>query len=183
VEEANELAQALRRREESAIAELYDRYGVAVYNLALRITRDPGLAEETSLDTFLQAWQQVERYDGRQGSLASWLFTIARSRSIDRLRARTASKRTQTDDPMTPPAAQPEEIAELAQRRQLVRAAMAGLPAAQRQALELAYDEGLSHSQIAARLGEPLGTVKTRIRQAMLVLRKQLAPVLSSTTS
>lgn len=180
--ETDELARALGQRQEPALAALYERYGTAVYHLALRIVHDPGAAEEISVDSFLQIWRQADRFDARQGTLASWLFTIARSRAIDRVRAAGAAKRTHTGEdplPMTP-VQRPDEIAELAERRRLVRQAMASLSAAQRTALELAYYEGLSHSQIAARLGEPLGTVKTRIRQAMLVLRQTLAPVLSS---
>jgi RNA polymerase sigma-70 factor, ECF subfamily len=181
VSEAEELAVALRRGEERALAELYDRYGGAVYHLALRITRDPGTAEEISLDAFLQIWRQADRYHAHHGTLASWLFTIARSRALDRVRAAAAVKRTRPQDPdLLSPVEQPEDLAAVAQRRELVRQAMASLSAAQRAALELAYYEGLSHSQIAARLGEPLGTVKTRIRQAMHVLRKALAPVLST---
>jgi len=181
VSEPDELARALGRGDERALAQLYDRYGGAVYHLALRITRDPGMAEEISLDAFLQIWRQAERYNADHGTVSSWLFTIARSRAIDRVRALGAAKRTLAEDP-TPVshAAQPEEIASVAQRRRLVRAALADLSDAQRVALELAYYEGLSHSQIAARLGEPLGTVKTRIRQAMQVMRRSLAPVLSA---
>jgi RNA polymerase sigma-70 factor, ECF subfamily len=181
VSDADELALALKRGEERALAELYDRYGGSVYHLALRITHDPGAAEEISLDAFLQIWRQAARYDTHHGTLASWLFTIARSRAIDRLRAAGATKRTHAEDPGSVNAVeQPEDVAAVAERRALVRQAMDSLPAAQRVALELAYYEGLSHSQIAARLGEPLGTVKTRIRNAMQVLRKALAPVLST---
>lgn len=179
--EADELALALGRGEEGALAELHDRYGTAVYNLALRITRDPATAEEISLDSFLQIWRQANRFDSQHGTLPTWLLTIARTRAIDRVRAAGAAKRTQVDDPLRMRSApQPEEMAELAERRRLVREAMAALSAAQRAALELAYYEGLSHSDIAARLGEPLGTVKTRIRQAMLAMRKTLAPVLTT---
>ena len=179
--ETDELALALGSGDERALAQLYDRYGTAVYNLALRITRDAGAAEEISLDSFLQIWRQSSRFDAHHGTLIGWLFTIARTRAIDRLRAASAVKRTQSDDapPVNAPRP-PEEMAELAERRRLVRDAMATLSAAQRAALELAYYDGLSHSEIAARLGEPLGTVKTRIRQAMLVLRKTLAPVLTT---
>jgi len=182
VAETDQLALALRRGEERALAELYDRYGQAVYNLALRITRDPGAAEEISVDSFLQLWRQADRFDAHHGTLASWLFTITRSRAIDRVRAAGAAKRTQTEDP-TPvsTALPPDEMASVAERRRLVREAMTALSPAQRTALELAYYEGLSHSQIADRLGEPLGTVKTRIRQAMIVLRTTLAPVLTTT--
>lgn len=180
--EAQDLALALRRGEQHALAELYDRYGGAVYNLALRITRDAGMAEEVSLDSFLQLWRQANRFKPDHGSLQSWLFTITRSRAIDRVRTANAAKRTKAEDVASVTAPhQPDEMADLAQRRQLVRQAMAALSPAQRTALELAYYEGLSHSEIAARLGEPLGTVKTRIRQAMLTLRGVLAPVLSTT--
>jgi len=130
---------------------------------------------------FLQVWQQAERYNATQGTLSSWLFAIARSRAIDRLRAASAAKRTRAEDlTLVQAAAQPDEMTEAAERRRLVREAMAKLTPAQRTALELAFYEGLSHSQIAARLGEPLGTIKTRIRQAMLVLRQALTPVLSA---
>ena len=178
--ETNELALALGRGEERALSQLYDRYGAAVYNLALRITRDPTAAEEISLDSFLQLWRQSNRTDTQSGTLLGRLFTIARSRAIDRLRAAGAAKRTQSHNPVPADAPHPpEEMVELAERRRLVRNAMATLSAVQRATLELAYYEGLSHSEIAARLGEPLGTVKTRIRQAMLVLRQTLAPVLT----
>ena len=181
--ETDALALALRRGEERALGELYDRYGHAVYNLALRITRDSSAAEEICLDSFLQLWRQADRFDAHHGTLPSWLFTIARSRAIDRVRAAGAAKRTQTEDAMAVTAAPPlpDEMAMVAERRHLVREALTELSPAQRTALELAYYEGLSHSQIADRLGEPLGTVKTRIRQAMTLLRKTLAPVLSPT--
>lgn len=172
---------ALRQRDEQALAQLYDCYGNAVYALALRVTGDAGAAEEISLDTFMQLWQQAERFDGTQGSLQNWLLTIARSRAIDRVRARGAQKRTVAEDVTDVRSIRPpDEVAELSQRRALVRQAMAALSPDQRAALSLAYYEGLSHSQIAARLQEPLGTVKTRIRQAMGVLRRTLRPALST---
>lgn len=178
--ETNELAAALGRREEQALGELYDRYGRMVYTLALRMTGDTFLAEEISLDAFWQIWQQIDRYDAKQGSLSSWLFTIARSRAIDRMRARGAVKRTHGEDPTDQRHGdEPDRAAELAERQRLVRDALAQLPAAQRAPLELAYYEGLSHSQIAERLAQPLGTVKTRIRQAMGTLRQCLAPLLT----
>ncbi len=179
--ETSELALALQQGEERALSELYDRYGGAVYQLALRITRDPGAAQEISLDAFWQIWRQAGRYNERQGTLSSWLFTIARSRAIDRVRAAGAAKRTEREDVDVAERVsdQPERVTELAERQRLVREAMASLTPPQRAALELAYYEGLSHSQIADRLGEPLGTVKTRIRQAMITLRRNLQPLLS----
>jgi len=177
----DELIHALGRGDEAALAELYDRYGNAVYYLALRITHDPSAAEEISLDAFHHVWQQAARLIPSSTSVQSWLFTVARSRAIDRQRALSAAKRTHSNDP-TPvnSVPQPDELTDLAKRRELVRHALADLSPAQRTALELAYYEGLSHSQIAARLNEPLGTVKTHIRQAMNVLRKSLTPVLST---
>lgn len=180
--ESERLVAGLRRRDERALSELYDRYGQTVYAIALRVTGDAGAAEEISLDAFWQLWQQADRFDATQGSLLNWLLTIARSRAIDRARARGARKRTMAEDltdlsRVHPPA---EEIAELHQRRTLVRQAMETLSPDQRTALSLAYYEGLSHSQIATRLQEPLGTVKTRIRQAMSVLRRALGPVLTT---
>lgn len=177
----DQLVAALRARDERALAQLYDRYGGAIYGLALRVTGDRGAAEEVSVDTFWQLWQQAERFDGAQGSLQNWLFTIARTRAIDRVRARVARKRTTAEDPSEVTAVcRPDETAELVERRRLVRTAMEGLPADQRTALALAYYEGLSHAQIAERLQEPLGTVKTRIRQAMIALRRALGPLLST---
>jgi RNA polymerase sigma-70 factor (ECF subfamily) len=180
VSSLRELTAALGRQEEGALAELYDRFGGAVYSFALRLTGDRGMAEEVSLDAFLQVWQQAGRFDVTQGSVQSWLFTIARSRAIDRMRAARAAKRTHAEDAATSQrVVQPDEVAELAERQRLVRAAMASLTPVQRTALELAFFEGLSHSQIATRLGEPLGTIKTRVRQAMITLRRALGPVLA----
>jgi RNA polymerase sigma-70 factor (ECF subfamily) len=179
--DTDQLVTALKARDERALAQIYDRYGGALYALALRVTGDRGAAEEISVDTFWQLWQQADRFDGTQGSLQNWLFTIARSRAIDRVRARMARKRTTAEDPTdVTEAIRPEEAAELVERRRLVRDAMAGLSAEQRTALALAYYDGLSHSQIAERLQEPLGTVKTRIRQAMISLRRVLGPLLTT---
>jgi RNA polymerase sigma-70 factor (ECF subfamily) len=178
--ESQQLAAALGRREESALTELYDRYGRAVYALTLRILGDPGMAEEISLDAFWQVWQQIDRFNAERGSLASWLFTIARSRAIDRHRSRVAARRTPNDPGEGNQSEAPDEAAELAERRRLVRGAMVKLSAEQRSTLELAYFEGLSHSEISARLNQPLGTVKTRIRQAMTILRRHLEGTVST---
>jgi RNA polymerase sigma-70 factor (ECF subfamily) len=151
-----------------------------VYALTLRILGDPGMAEEISLDAFWQVWQQIDRFNEKRGSLPSWLFTIARSRAIDRLRSRVASKRTPNDAGGGNQSQAPDEAVELAERRRLVHGAMAKLSAEQRSALELAYFEGLSHSEISARLNQPLGTVKTRIRQAMIILRRHLEDTVSA---
>lgn len=181
VSDTEGLIAGLTEGRERALTELYDRFGGAVYSLAFRVTGDRGAAEEISLDTFLQVWQQAGRFNADQGSLQSWLFTIARSRAIDRVRAAKAVKRTQAEDSTAEQHVErPDETVELAERRRLVRQAITGLTPSQRAALELAYFEGLSHAQIAERLGEPLGTVKTRVRQAMIALRRTLGPALAT---
>ena len=174
-----ELAGRLTKKDESALAQIYDLYGGAVYQLALRITRDPGVAEEICLDSFMQLWQQAPTLDRQSDNLLAWLFTIARSRAIDRLRKMSAAKRTPVQAVSAVAVERPDERAEHKQRREIVRKAIAELSPPQRTALELAYYEGLSHTEIAQRLGEPLGTVKTRIRQAMISMRLSLSPVLS----
>ena len=175
-----ELIAALRRRDETALKTLYDRFGTLVYASILRITRDPQTAEEITLDAFLHVWEHAADMK-EQARVEAWLLTVARSRAIDRLRSASAAKRNPAAPepaPLSPPG--PDELAEQSQHRKLVQQAMEQLNASQRAALTLAYYEGLSHSQIAERLQEPLGTVKTRIRQAMEILRDTLQPVLTS---
>ena len=164
--------------EAAALAALYDATASLVNGLALRVLGDRGSAEEVTGDVYLQVWRQAVRYDGTRGAPLAWLLTLTRSRAIDRLRtgasqrARTApieaALRVASDAPG------PEERSAVRQRRQVVRSALTHLPAEQRRAIELAYFEGLSHSEIAATLGEPLGTVKTRVRLGMIRLRESL---------
>lgn len=162
-----------------ALAELYDRHARAVYSLALRIVRDQRDAEEVAQDVFAQAWRQSTRYRAERGSVIAWLMTLTRSRAVDRLRGR----RSRPDAPVdaapivevTDTAAPADERLAWAARAARVRAAVAALPFLQRIAIELAFYEGLTHAEIAERLEEPLGTVKTRIRQGLVKLRDQLA--------
>ena len=174
------LIERAARGEEAALAGLYDGTVAVVHGLVLRILRDPALAEEVTGDVYLQVWHQAVRYDPTRGAPLSWLLTVARSRAIDRLRSaraeaeRAAPLRDALD--VASEDAGPEESSSLQERRRLVRAALATLAPEQRAALELAYFGGLSHSEIARRLGEPLGTVKTRIRLAMTKVRQLLAP-------
>jgi RNA polymerase sigma-70 factor (ECF subfamily) len=155
---------------------LYDRHARPLYSLILRILGNETEAEDVLQEVFAQAFRQAARYDSRRGAVAAWLLTIARSRAIDRLRAR----RTRVEAPageMQPldemPDAQPDAASTMLDEEQsrLVRQALAALPMLQRMAIELAYYEGLSHSEIAERLEQPLGTVKTRIRLGLLKLR------------
>jgi RNA polymerase sigma-70 factor (ECF subfamily) len=165
--------------DQAAAEGLYDRHARPLYSLILRILGDEQEAEDVLQEVFAQAFRQASRYDTRRGPVTAWLLTIARSRAIDRLRAR----RTRVEargagieiiDDM--PAVQLDAASAMLdeERSRLVREALLGLPLLQRMAIELAYFEGLSHSEIAARLEQPLGTIKTRIRLALLKLRDVL---------
>lgn len=166
--------------EQAAFSQLYDQTNRAVFGLALRILGDRETAEEVMLDVFLQVWRQAANYDLSRGTPLAWLMMMTRSRAIDRLRA--ASHRVhETDDletvSLTTAAEEddPEAASIFAERRKLVRAALGNLNKEQRLLIETAFFEGLSHAEIAERFRLPLGTVKTRIRAGMLVLRKHLS--------
>ena len=169
--ETSALIRRLVAGDHQALGALYDKYAGLVNALALRVLRDASEAEDIVQEVFVQAWRQAARFDPARGTPEAWLCTIARSRALDRLRRRTA-RREESGEQAPPVVATPRNEEALA-----VRKALEGLSEAQRRALELAYYEGLTQSEIAARLGEPLGTVKTRIRSAMLRLRETLAPV------
>jgi len=170
--------ERLARRDESALAELYDRHARLIYSLALRILRDQGDAEDVVQEVFAQVWDQAGRYDQARGNVAGWLVMLARSRAIDRLRRRQSRPETPNVEPdaLEIPDATPLADDQLlaSSRAVAVRAAMDGLPLLQRIAIELAFYEGLTHVEIAERLEQPLGTVKTRIRQGLLALRGRL---------
>lgn len=180
------LVAAIARQEQEAFERLYDRYHTMVYHLARKILTAPDRAEEVVYDVFWQVWREAVRYDGQRGSVGAWLTTLARSRAIDALRGRKVPLSTEADalderHALTDPDPTPEEYTSLGQRALLVRAAMETLPTEQRSALELAFFSGLSHSEIAEQLDEPIGTIKTRIRSAMLRLRDRLRPLLGGT--
>jgi RNA polymerase sigma-70 factor (ECF subfamily) len=174
--------ESLRRVEsgdQGAAAVLYDRHARALYSLILRILGDETEAEDVLQEVFVQAFRQAGRYDASRGVVAAWLLMMARSRAIDRLRARRSRVEGRTGEVQVlndVPDAQPDVASALLdeERTRLVREALAELPLLQRMAIELAYYEGLSHTEIAERLEQPLGTVKTRIRLGLLKLRDVL---------
>jgi RNA polymerase sigma-70 factor (ECF subfamily) len=167
---ATPLLERLIQGDKSALAELFDRYGALVNGLALRVLRDVAEAEDVVQEVFLQVWRQAARYDARRGSPEAWLVTMARTRALDRLRRRTA--RREESAACTPARAQhPKNDEVLA-----VGQALDSLSADQRRAVELAYFSGLTQVEIADALGEPLGTIKTRIRTALMRLREAIDP-------
>jgi RNA polymerase sigma-70 factor, ECF subfamily len=164
------LLSAVRSGDEKALAELYDRYSGIVYSVALRVLGDTGAAEDILQEIFLQLWRNPGLFDSSRGKLAPWLAVIARNRAIDALRKR----RPEDDITELVVSVEPDMAgdAERAAAMSKVRGVLAAMPPSQRSALEMAYFEGLSHSEISAQTGEPLGTVKTRIRTGLLTLRK-----------
>lgn len=171
--------------DEDALADLYDRHAGPVYSLAYAITVDAADAEEAVADTFLQAWRQASRFDPRRGSVAAWLMTMARTRALDLVRARGRRDRVQQEasrmvaDVTGSVADDASATTDALHARRLTGRLLSELPAEQRRAIELAYLQGMSHSEIAAELGTPLGTVKTRIRTGMQKLRDALRPLLA----
>jgi len=165
-------------RDESALAALYDESSQLAYTVALRILADEADASEVVVDVYKQVWDAAGRFDQQRGSAAAWIVMLARSRAMDRRRFRTARMRTAVKvenlEEVMSPQPGPESLAIASQSGRSVTRALAAVPWEQRQALELAYFAGLTHSEIAGRLGEPLGTVKTRIRLAVGRLRELL---------
>jgi len=170
--------QAMARGEQQAMGQLYDASSGVVHGLILRILEHKEDAEEVTLDVYMKAWRNAGTYSSDRGSVLAWLLMMARTSAIDRIRHRKAQPKV-TDLPEDwpdPPApgASPEEATAVAEWRQRVNQALRDLPAEQRQALALAFFSGLSHAELAERLGQPLGTVKTRIRLGLQRLRKAL---------
>jgi RNA polymerase sigma-70 factor (ECF subfamily) len=173
-----ELLRRMRRGDESALEELYVRYGGLVYTLALRIVGDRELAREVLQDTFLRSWDGREGYDPQRGRVAWWLMGIARNRAVDLLRSRSHQARLREREPLaaSTPASELAGPHTLGLRHAIV-SALRGLSVGQRRAIELAYYVGLTQVEIAHELGEPLGTIKSRTREAMEHLRGVLWPL------
>ncbi len=180
------LVAGVVRGEEQAFGELYDRYAATVYAVALRVLGEGADADDVVADTFEKVWRRADGYDPRRGSVAAWLVVMTRNRAIDLLRARRcrdgASEAVANSASADAPdegwgTESPEGATVRAEHATEVRRALEALSPERRAAIELAYFEGLSQSEIARRLGEPLGTVKTRIRTGMQQLRALLRPL------
>ena len=166
------LLNRVRQRDPSAMTKLFDAYGGMVYSVALRVLRDSARAEDLLQDVFFQLWRKPESFVSSRGSLGAWLLVVTRNRAIDILRRKRPTE--SVDDY---PLASTVNLATEVEREamlQKVRTLLTDLPAEQRNILELAYFEGLSHTEIAERTGQPLGTVKTRMRSGLMSLRKAL---------
>ncbi len=171
-----ELIERLRRRDPDAMSDLYDRYSRIVYSVILRVVRNASVAEELAQETFLRAWNRAGDFDAARGKLVPWLLTIARNRAIDYLRSTAGQQQSNTfellsSERVTLFVNTEDRMLDLEQARR-IRAAFSQLNKNQREVLELAYFEGLSQSEMAEKLGQPLGTIKTWVRTALTNLRE-----------
>jgi RNA polymerase sigma-70 factor, ECF subfamily len=164
------------QRDEMALAAVYDRYAAMLSSVLNRILRDTQAAEEILQDIFYQLWRNAAKFDPARGSLPGWLMVIARNRAISQLRRHNPAE---GDELLENTVILPSNLESAVAQQQLlgrVKGAMENLPLEQRAAIELAYFEGLTHSEIAHRTGDPLGTVKTRLRSAVETLKRNLLP-------
>jgi RNA polymerase sigma-70 factor (ECF subfamily) len=170
VEDDTSLVARMQRRDPNALAELYDRYGRVTFSLIVRVVRDAGIAEDLVQETFLRVWNRVHGFDAQRGSIGPWLLAVARNRAIDYLRSaggreRNAVEYEETDHPVLYCDMEKDILSSDSARR------------VKRQVIELAYFEGLSQTEMAERMGQPLGTVKTWVRAALKNLRDELGAV------
>ncbi|MBZ5727287.1 MAG: sigma-70 family RNA polymerase sigma factor [Acidobacteriia bacterium] len=178
-----DLVVRLQRRDAQALAELYDRYGRLAYALILRVVRDAGIAEDLVQETFLRVWNRAQGFDAQKGSIGPWLLAVARNRAIDYLRStggreRNALEFEETDHPALYVDMEKDILTSDKARR--VKQAVEKLSPRQREVIELAYFEGLSQTEMAQRMGQPLGTVKTWVRTALQNLRDELGAAVSA---
>ena len=171
-----DLLSEVRDGDASSLEALYDRYAGYVHAVALRIVSSSEEAEEITQDVFWQLWKKKLSYDPERGRFSTWLFAVTRNRALDRIRS--ASRRPRTEalsvDKAVPPGNSPEDYAYFAERRRRVRRALEELPPEQQQAVELCFFQGMTHREVAARLDEPLGTVKSRIKMGIDKLKRGL---------
>jgi RNA polymerase sigma-70 factor (ECF subfamily) len=176
-----DLLQRIARDDRQAFEELYERFSRPLYATALRILNDSAEAQDIVQDTFLALWEKAATYESARGSAFAWAVTLTRNRAIDRIRMRSRraellSAATDEEAGLKPTATGPDSAAKLLSKEHatVLRAAVASLPAEQKQAVDLAFFGGLTQQEIATRLSEPLGTVKARIRRGLLKLRDSL---------
>ncbi len=178
-----DLVLRLQQRDAQALAELYDRYGRLAYALILRIVRDRSVAEDLVQETFLRVWNRVHGFDAERGAVGPWLLAVARNQAIDYLRSSGGRMRSWFESEHTEhPALYSDMERDIlaAESARWIKAAMAKLSAPQREVIELAYFEGLSQTEMAERMGQPLGTVKTWVRTALRKLRDELGAAVTA---
>ena len=168
------LISRIRGGDQDALAALHDRYAQVVYSVALRVLRDTGQAEDVTQEIFFQLWRNPDSFSAARGSLSTWLLVVARNRAIDHLRQRRPAE--PVDEVVIASTTNLQSEAERSIMMQRVRGILGDLPREQQDSLQMAFFDGLSHSEIAEKTGQPLGTVKTRIRSALTSLRKRLEP-------
>jgi RNA polymerase sigma-70 factor (ECF subfamily) len=168
--EEGALIERIRSGDETAMADIYDRYSGIVYGVALRVLGDTSAAEDVLQEIFLQLWRNPQAFDANRGKLPAWLAVITRNRAIDHLRKRPPEEDIEDLSISTGLNLENEAAQHLAVEK--IRGVLSRLPGDQRRALEMAFFEGMTHTEIAAKTGEPLGTIKTRIRTGLLAVRK-----------
>ena len=169
------LVHSIAAGDELALHALYERAHRIVFTLIIRITANRETAEELTIDVFHDIWRHASRYDAANGTVLGWIMNQARSRAIDRLRFESRQKRSQGGDvPLAEAAADPRDLIALREQGEWLRAALAVLTPDERQAIETTFFAGLTHAEAAARLNQPLGTIKTRIRSGLHKLRQTL---------
>ncbi len=179
-----DLARRLQRRDPDAMKDLYDRFGRLAYSVVLAIVRDGGTAEDLVQETFLRVWNRIQAFEPGRGALGPWLLAIARNRAIDHVRSSSArmDKNAYELDVREHPSLFVDMSREVenTDHARLIRAAIAKLNENQQRVIELAYYEGLSQTEMATRLGQPLGTVKTWVRAALAILREELGQAVAA---
>jgi RNA polymerase sigma-70 factor (ECF subfamily) len=171
------LVRSIAAGDQLALHQLYEMAHRIVFTSIMRITANRETAEELTIDVFHDVWRRASRYDAENGTVLGWIMNQARSRAIDRLRFENRKKRSHDDDvqPMAEAPAGPRDVLELREQRESLRAALAALTSDERRAIEMTFFDGLTHAEAAARLNQPLGTIKTRIRSGLHKLRHTLS--------
>lgn len=171
------LVKSIAAGDHVALHALYDRANRIVFTLCVRLTANPEMAEELTVDVFHDVWRRAGTYNAENGTVIAWIMNQARSRAIDRLRFEGRKKRTRPDDvePLSDPEADPRDVLELREQNELLRAAVAALTSDEREAIETTFFGGLTYAEAANRLNQPVGTVKTRIRSGLRKLRSSLS--------